>query len=551
MLKNMSNKSWRTSIDNIAIYNDQNKLVAFEGGFDNENPVNRVDLEVTDLNDPACWVCHEIPVENRPTMVLININGQQVMRNSVPLYNKTECNECHAPDNKVLGDSIIDIDLTSYQRTSSLILSSVAGLGLLAILTITLLLSYLINKIMLQPIDDLLKATQTVLAGNYNPSIRIRSNDELGKLGLAFVTMTDQLRNFIGNLEQIVADRTNALEKRSNQLRSVVHIGNQAIANRNLKDIINLMVQTISSEYEYKYVNIFLLDDLNENLVLVGSNDKVGENLIHAGLKVDLNEEGFMQSVIDSGEATFFLTDPNKKITHNLFEYFKSTYGIVLPLKIGNKKMGLLDLHGDLNTQFSDDDLVSMQLLSNQIAVAIDNAMLLSENKQNLDRLESVMGSITFEQWRNKLSKKSESFKYITPGIIENNTQNGTTSEMSASSKSSNRIESQISLRGQIIGKISISRANNFAWLESEKLLVDIVASQVALALENARILEDAQQKAAQEQVIVDLSRTPETEAILRTTAEILGKLLSDSKVTVRLQSNSEDSTNSAISEGH
>lgn len=541
MLKKMSNKSWRTEINDIALFNDQYKLVAFEGEFLMDNPVQQTDVEVSDLKDPACWVCHEIPPEERPTMVLLNINGQEVMRNSVPLYNKAECNVCHGTENLVLGDSIIDINLSSYRKTSSLVLAGITGGGILAIIAIAVLLSFSINKIMLQPIGDLLKAIQTVLRGDYNPTIRVRSEDEIGKLSLAFISLTDQLRSFIGNLEQKVVDRTNTLEQRSIQLRSAVSIGGQAIAMRNLDDLTEKITQIISNEYEFQIVNLFLIDDQNENLVLVGSNNEIGTNLISSGLRVNLKEKGFLQMVIANGEAAAFPSDKEGSSIHNLFEYFKSPYGFAVPLKIGKNNIGLLDIQGITISSFSEDDLVSIQLLANQIAVAVDNARLLSENKDNLMQLESVIGAATYDAWSKRISQRVNSFKYSSTGTVKETQPKSKEIALEESSKT-NTIETQISLKGQKIGIITVNRAKDNPWQESEQLLMDDIASQVALALENARILEAAQRKAAQELVISELSATPETDSILRNAAEILGKLLGNSKVTVKLQSNDEGS---------
>jgi hypothetical protein len=51
MLQNLGKKPWRAAVDDIAIYNDQYKMVAFVGGFQTNNPIQQSDVEVTDIHN--------------------------------------------------------------------------------------------------------------------------------------------------------------------------------------------------------------------------------------------------------------------------------------------------------------------------------------------------------------------------------------------------------------------------------------------------------------------------------------------------------------------
>jgi HAMP domain-containing protein len=523
MLQNLGKKPWRAAVDDIAIYNDQYKMVAFVGGFQTNNPIQQSDVEVTDIHDPNCWVCHKLPIENRPTSILLTINDQQFMRNSVPLYNKSECDVCHSADNKVLGDSIIDINLSKYKQTSTLILAGISGGGIFTLLIIILLLSFVVDRILISPIGELVEATENVVQGNYSPNLNIRSSDEIGKLSQAFLSMTGQLRNLIGNLEQRVVERTNALEHRSHQLRLAVNIGSRAISFRNMAELTKQTAYMIATSYDFPHVNIFLLDNSNENLVLVASNSQLGNKLLSSNYKIVLNDLGFLQSIFSSGEAN--IISPNKPLSssHNLDEFLQTKSCIALPLKIGRKVFGVLDLHANETILFTEDDLISMQLLANQIAVGLDNARLFAENQNNLNQLEEALATTTYEQWVKIIGGKTVSFKYTSAGFLETipSSPKKTEANASESTQNANRMEIPISLRGQIIGKITLSRPQELSWLDSDRLIAMDIASKVGLALENARLLEETQLHAAQEHVINDLtasfSRTINVDSLLQT----------------------------------
>ena len=75
--------------------------------------------------------------------------------------------------------------------------------------------------------------------------------------------------------------------------------------------------------------------------------------------------------------------------------------------------------------------------------------------------------------------------------------------------------------------------------------MVREVATQIALALENARLLEDAQNRAQRErslgEISARISAEVDVESILRTTIQEIGKALGDSEISVQLNPQNMD----------
>ena len=68
-------------------------------------------------------------------------------------------------------------------------------------------------------------------------------------------------------------------------------------------------------------------------------------------------------------------------------------------------------------------------------------------------------------------------------------------------------IQVQLKLRGKSIGTIALKRKSNTAtWTDVEREMVERVAIQAALALENARLLEESQRQALREQTVNEFS---------------------------------------------
>jgi GAF domain-containing protein len=103
------------------------------------------------------------------------------------------------------------------------------------------------------------------------------------------------------------------------------------------------------------------------------------------------------------------------------------------------------------------------------------------------------------------------------------------------------RLAAPIILRENIIGVIGYdSDTLNHEWQEDEKVLLETVASRVSLALENTRLVAEAQQRAERERVIAQVTtrmrETLDIETILKTAVKEMRQSLALSGAEVRLE---------------
>jgi GAF domain-containing protein len=144
-------------------------------------------------------------------------------------------------------------------------------------------------------------------------------------------------------------------------------------------------------------------------------------------------------------------------------------------------------------------------------------------------QLEAVSTVRTRETWLQKLREQSRAFTYTPLGLRAEGSSSNSTDE--------DRLNTAISLRGQKIGSLSLSRKNNENWNKLDEDLINEVAYQVGLAVDNLRLLEDAQQRARQEQTIGELttrfSQSFDIDSLLQTAARELGQLPDVSEISV------------------
>lgn len=92
-----------------------------------------------------------------------------------------------------------------------------------------------------------------------------------------------------------------------------------------------------------------------------------------------------------------------------------------------------------------------------------------------------------------------------------------------------------LTLRDEIIGQISLAGADE--WTPEQRSFIESVATQAALALENARLVQATQTSALHEHVLADVTAkvwaATTIEGILQAAVSELGQALGASKATV------------------
>ncbi|MCK6627241.1 MAG: PAS domain-containing protein [Anaerolineae bacterium] len=106
-------------------------------------------------------------------------------------------------------------------------------------------------------------------------------------------------------------------------------------------------------------------------------------------------------------------------------------------------------------------------------------------------------------------------------------------------------IVAPIALRGQVIGALSLQDIDpDRTWTEEEKALVETVSEQLALTIENLRLVDDTQKQATREQLarqITDkLRAAPDVDSIIETGLAELGKALGVSRTYLKLTTKPE-----------
>jgi len=315
-------------------------------------------------------------------------------------------------------------------------------------------------------------------------------------------------------LENRVRERTDELETRAIQLRSSASVSKTIAEIQNISELMETTTRLTSEQFGYYYVGLYLLDERKKTAFLQAASSDTGKQLVGQGFRVEKDRFNLFNRVVEYNrpyissdiDGANFIRDVNFPLTRSR---------MLLPLTVRNDVIGLLDMHSDQSQSFNMQDAEILQTLADLVAISIDNVRLINETKNLVLQLETNSSVQIRETWTKFTSRHKPAYQYTPAGVRP----------LFASNRQDNLegLRVPLILHGQNIGNILLKRKGNqtATWSERERVLVEKVANQVALALENSRLVDETQKNALRDQVIANISarvrETLDVESVLRT----------------------------------
>ena len=342
------------------------------------------------------------------------------------------------------------------------------------------------------------------------------------------------LRQERAQLEERVEERTAVLRQRTEQLRATSYIARKTAELQELEPLLTTVAKLVSDQFGFYHAGIFLLNSAGNQAILQAASSEGGQRMLEQGHALPVGTQNLVGYVVtqkkpriamDVGEDAVFFNNPDLPMTRSQ---------VALPLLVRDKVLGVLDIQSDKPQAFSSDDIDTLQTLADQIAIAIENARLMDETQSAMTQLEALTSLRTREAWSQKLQDGNRVFTFTPLGLRAEKVVQPAQRTVSV----------PIILRGQKIGTISIARKGEATWSQADRAMIEEVAAQVGLAVDNIRLLEEATQRARQEQTIGKLaarfSQSLDLDTLLQTAARELGQLPDVSEISVFVSQDSE-----------
>lgn len=417
----------------------------------------------------------------------------------------------------------------------SLVAAAIAGSTILAIYRVA------------HPLERLSQAASHAIAGELEGRLEVERLNEFGKLADAFNVMYDRLQAAHADQEQRVVERIQELQHRTLQLSAAAEVAREAAMLRDVQHLLGTIVQLISKRFDFYHAGAFLLDESQEYAVLQAASSEGGEKMLERGYRLKVGEEGLVGHVMESGEPRIALDVGEEAISFDNPDLPLTRSEVALPFKVHDRIIGVLDVQSLEPEAFSDEDVATLQILADQVALAIENAQLFRENRQVIQELQSLHKRQTRELWSERTPHQSSAYLYTGSRVEPASLLSIHDKEIPSlhrptvlQEEESRRILAPIRLRGEVLGAITLQQTpDQEPWSADELALLQEVTNQIGLALENARLLEETQARAAREQLIggvaARIREALDVDTVLQTAIREIGESLNLSEVEVRL----------------
>jgi GAF domain-containing protein/HAMP domain-containing protein len=408
-----------------------------------------------------------------------------------------------------------------------------------------------------QPINSLTQTVKDIAAGNLERVASVESEDEVGTLARAFNIMTNQVRTLVGSLERRVAERTLDLEHRSAQLQAAAEVGRAAATIRTLDELLPVVTNLISERFGFYHVGIFLLDEQGEYAILRAANSPGGQRMLERGHKLLAGQQGIVgyvtsrrepRVVLNVGDDTAFFNNPDLSETQS---------EMALPLQVGGELLGVLDVQSDQPNAFTEQDVETLQVLADQVAIAINSAQLLQRTEELLESERRGFGGITQRSWFEMIQtmenvgfvRERSGLHPITMASDPRERQLLQAGRYVIDHDDSHILYMPVGVRGQVIGVLKLVHDQNIGgWIDEEIEGMKSLAEQLGVALESARAYQQTQISARRDRILGEISarvrETLDVPTILQTATQEIRQVLDLPKVVIRLGTPPENDGN-------
>ncbi len=169
----------------LYLLDTQGKVIFAPGGVD-------VGVELSNQH-PDCRACHDLPEAERPSSVVVEVDGQRVFRSMVSMENSAECVECHVDDGEPLALLLTDTPMASLETSLQVDLwENLAWLAAMVVIAVVVV-NLVLWRMLLARIQVLTDALAGFGRGRHSLRLPVDEPDEIGQLAEAFNEMGQQV----------------------------------------------------------------------------------------------------------------------------------------------------------------------------------------------------------------------------------------------------------------------------------------------------------------------------------------------------------------------
>jgi GAF domain-containing protein len=387
---------------------------------------------------------------------------------------------------------------------------------------------------------DIQQITQARSAASLRPITPLEQSDEIGELSWTLSRMVDWLRESYETLEKQVEERTRGLQRRRVQIEVAAQIARDIAAMRDLENLLYRSVNLIRDRFNFYHAGIFLTDQRQEYAILRAATGEAGREMLARGHKLKIGQTGLVGHVAQTGESRV-ASDVELDEVYFKNPLLRETQSeAALPLKAAGQVIGVLDVQSQEPAAFDEDSITTLQIMADQIAIAIQNARLLQESQENLKELETTYGRVNRQAWERFVSSsRVTGFEF--DGVNTNPIFRDQARPLKSVQQAGSPFSIPLRVRGEVIGTLDVW-SQDADLSDADVYLLATISNRISQILESTRLLQEAQRLAWREQqvntIATQVRNSINLDTILQNTVRELGKSLGASRAFIQIGGN-------------
>lgn len=417
----------------------------------------------------------------------------------------------------------------------------------------------------------------------------LENEHSFGEDDLRFVTaVSSQIASTIYNIRLLNESQQTAL-----QFETAAEIARDISSSLDLDELLLKAVDLIRSRFDFYHASVFLKDLPGEFVAIREATGDAGAQMKRMGHKLGIGSKSVVGYVAGKGEV-LVVNDTSRDTTYFANPLTPETRAeAAIPLKVGDRIVGVLDVQSKRAYAFSNENLRILQILADQLAIAVINTELFAETQEHLaqhrllhhitttaasgttldEALQSAVNGLQVTLGGDRVSillanreKKilevkaavgyaGDVFALRIPfgnGItgwaaahrrtLRVNDVSQDTRYIEGSSNTRSEMAIPLLYRSELLGVLNVESEQLAAYAESDEELLGTLGGSLAAIIANARLLEQIRAQAERERILFEISdkirRTTDMQTILATTASELTRALGASSARIKLGTN-------------
>lgn len=171
------------------------------------------------------------------------------------------------------------------------------------------------------------------------------------------------------------------LQRRTMHLVASAEVARAATQILDIQELLTRCVDLIRTHFGFYYAAIFLIDEQAKNAELKAATGEAGQKLMEKNHYLGVGSKSMVGWVTANNAARIALDVGEEAIRFDNPLLPKTRAEMALPLRVRGQVIGALDVQSTTVNAFTTEDIQTLQMMADQVAIAIDNARLFTKQR--------------------------------------------------------------------------------------------------------------------------------------------------------------------------